>query len=445
VRSELTGLEISTSTPDMAAAIDRMTGELLRYGNGAGRFLADAAADPDCAIGNALSAALHLFTTTREGVRRAEPYLLQAEAAAPSATPREQLFVAAVRDWSDGRLNRAIERHRAILERWPTDLLSLKLATYHQLSRGDFGGMLRTIKAVMPANRRISHVGGMLAFALAQAGRYREAEAAGRRAAAAATDPWAQHAVAHVLDIGGAPAEGATFMTAHEGDWELCSSFLYTHNWWHSALFRLALGDSPGALRLYDERVWTRRKDYCQDQINAVALLARLELVGVDVGGRWSEVAQQVAPRAGDHLDGFLDLHYALALARAGLTARLDELCRGLDRLDEVDARQAAVHREAVRAVAAYGSGNWAGAARRLLPVRSALARLGGSDVQRELFDLILVDSLRRTGRHADAERLENGRRGWRAEAAWQRSAVAGTIQPRHARLGAIAWGGSAQ
>jgi len=445
VRSEVTGLEISTSAPQMAAAVDRLAGELLRYGNGAGRFLADAAADPDCAIGNALSAALHLFTTTRDGVRRAEPHLLQAEASAPSATPREQLFVAAVRDWCDGRLDGAIERHRAILERWPTDLLSLKLVTYHQLSRGDFGGMLRTIRAVMPANGRNSHVGGMLAFALAQAGRCREAEAAGRRAAAAARDPWAQHAVAHVLDISGAAEEGAAFMAAHSGDWEQCSSFLYTHNWWHSALFRLALGDAPGALRLYDERVWTRRKDYCQDQINAVALLARLELAGVDVGGRWSEVAQQVAPRAGDHLDGFLDLHYALALARAGLTARLDELCRGLDRLDEVDARRASVHRQAVRAIAAYGAGDWAGAARGLLPVRASLALLGGSDVQRELFDLILIDSLRRAGRHVEAERLENGRRGWRAEAAWQRRAIAATIQPRHARLGAIAWRGSAQ
>lgn len=438
MRSELTGLEISTSAPQMAAAVDRLTGELLRYGNRASRFLADAAIDADCAIGSALCAALHLFTTTGEGVRRAQPYLLQAEASASSASPREQLFVAAVRDWAAGRPGLAIDRHRFLLERWPTDLLSLKLAAYHQLNRGDFGGMLQTIRAVLPANRQNSYVEGMFAFALAQAGRYAEAEAAGRRAAAAAPDPWAQHAVAHVLDYGGAAEEGARFMAGHAHEWEQCSSFLYTHNWWHSALFLLALGDAPGALRLYDERVWTRRRDYCQDQINAVALLARLELAGVDVSGRWAGVAEQVAPRAGDHRNGFLDLHYALALARAGLTMRLGELAQSLDRLEEAERDLAVIHREAVLGVASFGLGDCAGAARRLLPVRGSLVLLGGSDVQRELFDLILIHSLRRAGRVAEAERLEFGRRGRRAEAAWQRRAVASTIGLEQTRAGAI-------
>lgn len=72
---------------------------------------------------------------------------------------------------------------------------------------------------------------------------------------------------------------------------------MVTHNWWHTALFALALGDTATVLRMYDERVWGVEKSYSQDQINAISLLARLELVGVDVGQRWQDLGRYLAPR----------------------------------------------------------------------------------------------------------------------------------------------------
>ena len=60
---------------------------------------------------------------------------------------------------------------------------------------------------------------------------------------------------------------------------------MYTHNWWHLALFEIAAGEPDAALASFDARVWGVQPDYSQDQINAVSLLARLECAGVDVGG----------------------------------------------------------------------------------------------------------------------------------------------------------------
>ena len=71
-------------------------------------------------------------------------------------------------------------------------------------------------------------------------------------------------------------------------------------------------------LRLYDRQVWGVVKDYSQDQINAVSLLARLELAGVDVGDRWQDVASHLAARLHDHVLPFLDVQYLYGLARAG-------------------------------------------------------------------------------------------------------------------------------
>ena len=73
-------------------------------------------------------------------------------------------------------------------------------------------------------------------------------------------------------------------------------------------------------LALYDQQVWGVVKEYTQDQINAISLLARLELAGVDVGPRWADVADHLALRLADHVLPFLDLQYLYGLARAGRT-----------------------------------------------------------------------------------------------------------------------------
>ena len=102
---------------------------------------------------------------------------------------------------------------------------------------------------------------------------------------------------------------------------------MYTHNWWHAALFRLDMDDAAASLALFDTRVWGVRKTYVQDQVNAVSLLSRLELRGVDVGDRWTDVAAHVLPRIHDRQNAFLDLHYLYALARAGEIDAVDRTC----------------------------------------------------------------------------------------------------------------------
>src|SRR5690606_1673590 len=105
------------------------------------------------------------------------------------------------------------------------------------------------------------------------------------------TDPWAQHALAHVMDTQGRLMEGRAFLAERAAGWADCNSFMLTHNWWHLALFELDLDRGDTALRLYDDQVWGVWKAYSQDQIGAVSLLARLELRGVDVGDRWADLA----------------------------------------------------------------------------------------------------------------------------------------------------------
>jgi hypothetical protein len=182
--------------------------------------------------------------------------------------------------------------HQEQAREHPRDLASLKLGQYHCFNIGDCPGMLRLALAALPTAADVPYLHGMAAFGYEQCHRMREAEASARRAIAMERkEPWAHHALGHVMLTEGRLAEGLDFMRGVSDTWVGLNSFMVTHNWWHVALFLIDLGRDAEALAVYDEQVWGVVKEYSQDQIGAVSLLARLELAGIDVGERWQAPA----------------------------------------------------------------------------------------------------------------------------------------------------------
>lgn len=270
-------------------------------------------------IVQAYGATLHLFAESREAVANARPFLDKAREQAARATPREQRYIAAIEAWADGDIARAIALHAEQAREHPRDLVSLKLGQYHCFNTGDCPGMLRLALAVLPHAAEVPYVHGMAAFGYEQCHLMREAEASARHAIALCRkEPWAHHALAHVMLTEGRLAEGLAFMESVSDTWVGLNSFMVTHNWWHVALFLIDLGRGDEALAVHDRHAWGVVKEYSQDQIGAVSLLARLELAGVDVGDRWDDVAAHLLQRQADHVLPFLDLQYLYGLARAG-------------------------------------------------------------------------------------------------------------------------------
>lgn len=384
------GLAVSTTSTHTALAIHAFEEQVLEYGSQAGALLDALPLDPQCGLAHAYAAVLHLFRATREGHDRAMPLARRASHLS-ATTARERGLIAAIGCWSVGDIGGATGRLARVVAQHPRDLFAAKLLQHLLFSTGAAAAMLRAIGPVVTANPGDARVGGMHAFALDQCGLHGDAETVARGALDIAPDPWAHHALAHVLDESGRFAEGRRWMRDHADTWANCTSFLYTHNWWHAALFHLELGDRDGALALYHERVWAVRKDYVQDQINAVSLLARLELVGVDVGDRWEKMASWIRPRRADAVDGFLDLHYAYALARAGDAGGVRDLADARARQVAGTADEASrIAHAAVSGVAAFGFGRCEEAVRFLGPVERGMRRLGGSTVQRRLFSRML-------------------------------------------------------
>jgi hypothetical protein len=301
-------------------------------------------------------------------------------------------------------------------EEFPRDLVAVKTQQYFEFNRGNSPAMLRAALKAMRCGADIPHVHGMAAFAYEQCHLQSEAERAARKALELERkEPWAQHALAHVLLTGGRIDEGAGFLEGVADSWTGLNSFMFTHLWWHLGLFYLSQGRGSDVLDIYDRHCWGIAKDYSQDQIGAVSLLARMEIAGIDVGARWQDLGDHLAARARDTVQPFLTLQYLYGLARAGRA----EAATLLETVREAASTAPAHAREVWQNVAlpgceglyAYARGDFEAAWRYLSSVMPRMAEAGGSHAQRDLFEQILLETALKSGRRAAAQQMLERRR----------------------------------
>lgn len=431
MRTDYLGNPVSGTSDAALAAVDSFVDGFLSYETRAAEVIGAAEAHPHSVLLNAYAATLWLLLEAPGAAEHAAPYLARAQAAVGQAHPREQAFVAFVAAWSADDIPGALTIADTILASWPRDLLVLKLRHYHDFNHGDFPAMLRAAVAVLPHAQDVPQMHGMLAFAYEQCHLLDEAEAAARRALALKRkEPWAQHALAHVMLTQGRIAEGVAFLEGVQDTWTGLNSFMDTHLWWHLALFYLSQGRFDAALAAYDDHCWAQEKSYSQDQVGAVSLLARLELAGVEVGDRWNDVADHLAVRADDVVQPFLTLQYLYGLARAGrpqadtLLAAVRQAALGAP--DHVRQTWREVALPAAEGLVAHTRGDFAAALRGLRAALPRLAEIGGSHAQRDLFEQLILDALIRADRLSEAQQALELRRGFDPDGVPLNRALAG-------------------
>jgi hypothetical protein len=416
MQQDYLGNPVGAQSDATLRSIDDFIEGYLAYEKRAERIIAAADAEPEAALANVYAGLLWMLLEAPEGAGHAAKYLAAAERAAPRATRREQLNTALLRAWVDDDLAQCLRLCARIEEEFPRDLVIVKTHQYLEFNRGDAPAMLRVALQAAAANADVPYVHGMTAFAYEQCHLLDAAESAARTALAMRRkEPWAQHALAHVLLTRGRIDEGAQVLEGMADSWTGLNSFMVTHLWWHLALFYLSQGRGEAVLDLYDRRCWGVAKDYSQDQIGAVSLLARLELAGVEVGARWQELGSHLAARARDTLLPFLTIQYLYGLARAARPEAAVLLESVRRRAETAAAFTRAVWREVAlpgcEGLYAYARGDYTEAWRHLAASVPRMADIGGSHAQRDLFEQILLDTAVRTGRLGIAQRMLELRR----------------------------------
>lgn len=359
---------------------------------------------PEMVMGHVLHAYLHLLGTEPAAVAVARQSC--DTAATLPASDRERRHVAAARLLTEGRWRAAGRALEDLSIEYPRDPLALQAGHAIDFFTGDSRMLRDRIARALP--HWTDHMTGyhallgMHAFGLEETGDYAAAEASGRRGVELQPrDGWAQHAVAHVMEMQCRARDGIAWMRGNADAWSN-ESFFAVHNWWHLALYHLDLGETGEVLALFDGPIYGNRSAVILDLIDASAMLWRLMLRGIDVGNRWEAVADNWAPVATAGNYAFNDMHAMMAFVGAGRTRAQEAILQAQAEAQHADGDNAGFVREVGRAATlamrAFGDGDYAQTIDLLRPIRHSAHRFGGSHAQRDLIDLTLIEAARRAG-----------------------------------------------
>ncbi len=372
--------------------------------------LASAVEDsPDFAMAHLANAHLHLAGSERAGVEVAAKALDSVSGLA--LNDRERAHADSVRAYVEGDFERGHEQLEKIALRHPRDLVAIQTAHLWDFLLGDSRRLRERIAMVLPhwttADRDYHALLGMHAFGLEECGHYQQAEESGRQAVSLNhRDSWAQHAVAHVMEMQGRIEDGIAWMRGNQEGWSP-DNFFAIHNWWHLALYHLERGEVDEVLALYDGPIRKDRSTVMLDMVDASAMLWRIYLRGVDISGRMAELADDWDPFAEDGYYAFNDAHAVMAFVGAGREADADRTIAAMERQVGTGVTNAMMTEQVglpvARAFRAFGRGDYVTVVELLRPIRSIANRFGGSHAQRDVIDLTLIEAAIRAGDTATA------------------------------------------
>lgn len=419
--SDICTCDISLSDPEAVGAWNGAVLGILSHGSTTGDHLTRLLTlAPDFAMGHALKGLACLMLGRREMFAVAQAASDQAQVLLKEggALERERLWCMALQDWLVGKPSLSITRMETALKLNPADTISMKLSHGIRFMLGDGQGMLRSVERVLdahgPDHALHGYVLGCHAFALEELGNYKLAEATGLRGLQhAKDDAWGLHAVTHVYDMTHRVNDGISLIDGNTDAWNHCNNFRF-HVWWHKALLHLDQGDVGTVLDLYDTKIRDEKTDDYRDFSNASSLLMRLEIDGVNVGDRWTELADLAEKRSDDGCLTFADMHYMLALVgetRPDAALRLSAtVAKGSKIEDDTGRVMMTPGLSTSEGLLAFGGGDYKTAFAHLKSAQPDFQAMGGSHAQRDIFERLTIEAGLRAGRLSETSTLLNER-----------------------------------
>ena len=403
------GLDVSTVSMEAVAELNRYTEYCLSYDHRAeSAILAAIAADPSSVLAHTHAAAYYFSQESADTWQQGIAYLNIAKKEIERANEREKHYFLATEAWAFKEIDLAVSYCDQIVEAFPQDIFAVQRSQYHYFYLGDKHNLVNVGEKALFSHADNHYLLGMLAFGLEQCRFLASAEKIARQAVEMSLesgnpDPWAVHAVAHVMETQNRHEEGIHYLESLAYTWENCNSMLYTHNYWHIALFYLAKGNIGKVLSLYDRQVWGKaQKESPKDQVGAISLLLRLELLGINVGDRWEKVSAYLLPRLHEHALPFQDLHYIYALARAGKRMLAQEMLESMeDYANNIKPTLSRAWTEialpAAKGAISHAIGDWKTTEKLFKPILPNLYQIGGSHAQRDLFQKIYANACQKS------------------------------------------------
>jgi tetratricopeptide (TPR) repeat protein len=403
------GLALSTQSTAAAEAYVEGVDRLISLNAGAEAALGRSiAADARFALPYAALAILYRF---RGEVAEADEAVRRAIGWRDSLSRRERQHLAIVERYVNGDAARTLALAREHLAEFPRDALILSQVPFMiHVEGGDRRPiMVAVVEDLARAYGDDWWFAGFAAIFYQEVDQFERArKLACRSLELAPRNASAVHPLAHVFYETDDHASGMDFLRGWLADYEREAPY-HSHLSWHLALCELASGHYDRVMDLYEEAISPAVARNRISFLDASSLLWRFEVYGCAAGSLpWPEVRDlglELYPRPGVP---FADAMMALACAGAGDEAALARLVDGLR------AQAAAGHPVAgsillpvVEGIAAFGRADYETAARKLEPLaEEEMARIGGTNAQREVFEDTLLEAYLRAGQFDRAETL---------------------------------------
>ena len=208
-------LSVSTSEAKVISACRIFYAKLLRIEPGIEEIVETEKEFPDEVPLQMACALLWLFGQTPEAQARSAEYLEKVKTSAARLNRREAAWLDAMEKWHAGSFEAAANAFEAITTQWPEDLPAAKAAEFIYYILGQHASgrrFLSHMQRLTPVHSEDADFLAMKAFAHELCGEIGEAtEAAEHALDIAPFNPWAQHALEHVLGVqaSGAPGGGS--------------------------------------------------------------------------------------------------------------------------------------------------------------------------------------------------------------------------------------------
>ena len=446
------GVPLSGGNGASIAHYETAIGMLLgRPGDPDAAIAAALSEDPRFVMGRCLRAAVLILSADEAMEPALRECVAAAEELAGQANDRERRHIAAARAWLERDFARATRMYGEVLIDYPRDRLALRVAHFGDFFLGRQSMLRDRVAQVLPywdeSVPGYGYVLGMYAFGLEETAHYARAEDTARRALELAyPNPGAIHAIAHVMEMQGRQREGIAWLEETAAQWDRGDGSA-THFWWHLALFHLDLNEVSSALHIYDAHIGARPGMSLSSLADASALLWRLHLRGVSLGGRWCELAGQWAARRLAAYCPFHDLHAVAAFVGAGDSVHVERslgVLRHRAAGDDPGARRVRdIWLPVAKALAAFGNGDYGAAVEGLGEIRLIDHGIGGSHAQRDALNLTLIEAALRHREVRLARALAAERMALKPSSAFNRAlarrAQAGLVFAARGPLGATA------
>lgn len=403
------GLALSTQSTAAVEAYVEGVDRLISLNAGADEALGQSIeVDESFALPYAALAILHRF---RGDVAEANEAIQRAVGLGVSLSRREQQHLSILERYVNGDAVRTLALAREHLAEFPRDALILSQVPFmtHVVGGDRRPVMVAVIEDLAPAYGDDWWFAGFASLFYQEVDQFERArKLASHSLELAPRNASAVHPLSHVYYETDDHASGVDFLRGWLADYE-CEAPYHSHLSWHLALCELASGHYDRVMDIYEEAISPAAARNRLSFFDASSLLWRFEVYGSAAGPLpWTDVRDlglDLFPRPGVP---FADAMMALACAGAGDETALARLVDGLR------AQAAAGHPVAgsvllplVEGVAAFGRADYETAVQKLAPLAEVeIARIGGTNAQREVFEDTLLEAHLRASQFDRAEAL---------------------------------------